>query len=97
MQAARSFHEAAARRRISRFGKRLSGEIYVASEASATLEPNYAPLSNFSALLCVALPWTPGTQMLSSPEFPWLPNTEQGRPLSRRFAIKHLISGGFSS
>jgi hypothetical protein len=97
MQAARTFREAAAQREISRFGKRLSGEIYVASEASATLEPNYAPLSNFSALLCVAVPWTPGTQMLSSPEFPLLPNTTQGQSLSRRFATKHLISGGFSS
>jgi hypothetical protein len=97
MQAARTFREAAARRRISRFGKRLSGEIYVASEASATPEPNYAPLSNFSALLCVAVPWTPGTQVLSSPEFPLLPNATQGRSLSRRFAAKHLISDGFSS
>ena len=51
-------------------GKRLDGEIYVASEASATPLQSYAPQSNFSGLECVALPWTPGTQMLSSPDFP---------------------------
>src|SRR6266404_6942711 len=53
-----------------RFGKRLDGEIYVASEASATPLRSYAPQSNFSALQRVSLPWTPGTEMLSSPGFP---------------------------
>jgi hypothetical protein len=33
---------------ISRFGKRLDGEIYVASKASATPLASYAPQSNFS-------------------------------------------------
>src|SRR3954452_12902115 len=54
----------------SRFGKRLECEIYVASESSATPVASYAPQSNFSALRGVALPWTPGIQMLSSPDFP---------------------------
>jgi hypothetical protein len=34
---------------ISRLGKRLGREIYVASEPSATPLQNYAPQSNFSA------------------------------------------------
>jgi hypothetical protein len=41
-----------------RFGKRLGGEIYVASERSATLLQSYAPQSNFSALLHVSSPQT---------------------------------------
>src|SRR6266478_8677377 len=53
-----------------RFGKPLEEEIYVASEASATPLCSYAPQSNFSALRDVSPPWTPGTQMLSSPDFP---------------------------
>jgi transketolase len=53
-----------------RFGKPLEEEIYVASEASATPLCSYAPQSNFSALRGVSPPWTPGTQMLSSPDFP---------------------------
>jgi len=53
-----------------RFGKPLDEEIYVASEASATPLCSYAPQSNFSALRGVSPPWTPGTQMLSSPDFP---------------------------
>src|SRR5216684_3017221 len=53
-----------------RFGKPLEEEIYVASEASATPLRSYAPQSNFSALRGASLPWTPGTQMLSSPDFP---------------------------
>jgi hypothetical protein len=50
-----------------RFGKRLEDEIYVASKASATAVASYAPLSNFSGPSDVSLPWTPGTEMLSSP------------------------------
>src|SRR5260370_40360238 len=69
MLAARTFHEPAARQN-SRFGKRLDREIYVASEASATALRSYAPQSNFSAPWRVCLPWTPGTEMLSSPGFP---------------------------
>src|SRR5258705_915892 len=53
-----------------RFGKPLEEEIYVASEASATPLCSYAPQSNFSALRGVSAPWTPGIQMLSSPDFP---------------------------
>ncbi len=50
-----------------RFGKRLQDEIYVASKASATAVASYAPLSNFSGPSGVSLPWTPGTEVLSSP------------------------------
>ena len=50
-----------------RSGKRLGGEIYVASEPSATPLRSYAPLSNFSHRKRVSLPWTRGTEMLSSP------------------------------
>jgi hypothetical protein len=50
-----------------RFGKRLEDEIYVASKASATPVASYAPLSNFSDPSRVSLPWTPGTEMLSTP------------------------------
>src|ERR1700722_5752997 len=53
-----------------RSGNRLGVEIYVASEASATPLQSYAPQSNFLAPQCVSLPWTPGIQVLSSPEFP---------------------------
>ena len=42
----------------------------MASEASATPLCSYAPQSNFSALRGVSAPWTPGIQMLSSPDFP---------------------------
>jgi hypothetical protein len=49
MQPARTFRDAAAERENRRLGKRLRGEIYVASEASATSLQNYALLSNFSA------------------------------------------------
>jgi hypothetical protein len=70
MQSARTFREAAAERQNPRLGKRLGGEIYVASEASATPLQNYAPQSNFSALQRVALPWTQATQVLSQPQFP---------------------------
>ena len=42
----------------------------MASEASATPLCSYAPQSNFSAPRGVSPPWTPGTQMLSSPDFP---------------------------
>ena len=69
MLTARTFHEPAAQQNL-RFGKRLGEEIYVASEASATPLCSYAPQSNFSALRGASLPWTPGTQMLSSPDFP---------------------------
>src|ERR1700722_13694230 len=44
--------------RNSRLGKRLGGEIYVASEASATPLRNYALQSNFLASRCVAVSWT---------------------------------------
>ena len=70
MQSTRTFPEPAARQRNLRFGKRLDDEIYVASEASATPLASYALLSNFSARQRVALPWTPGTEMLSSPDLP---------------------------
>jgi hypothetical protein len=56
-----------ARQQISRLGKRLGDEIYVASEQSATLLRSYAPLSNFSGLLRISSPWTPGILMLSTP------------------------------
>jgi hypothetical protein len=80
-----------------RFGKRLDAEIYVASEASATPVASYAPLSNFSGRSRVSLPWTPGTEMLSSLDFP-LPATPARRPFAtRRIATKQLISGGFST
>jgi hypothetical protein len=49
-----------------RFGKRLGDEIYVASEPSATPLRSYAPQSNFFPVTRVALPWTPGTEMLST-------------------------------
>jgi hypothetical protein len=49
MQSARASGDAAAERKNRRLGKRLGGEIYVASEASATPQQNYALLSNFSA------------------------------------------------
>src|SRR3954464_2589203 len=54
----------------SRFGKRLECEIYVASESSATPVASYAPLSNFSAGQRVSSPWTPRTEVLSSPDLP---------------------------
>jgi hypothetical protein len=38
-----------AARQNPRFGKRLDGEIYVASEASATPPQSYAPLDRLSA------------------------------------------------
>jgi hypothetical protein len=80
-----------------RFGKRLEDEIYVASEASATPVASYAPLSNFSGPSRVSLPWTPGTEMLSSLDFP-LPTTLARRPFAtRRIATKQPISGGFSA
>ena len=91
----RTFPEPTARN--LRFGKRLDCEIYEASEASATLLASYAPQSNFSAQPRVSLPWTPGTEMLSSPDFP-LPATLAPRPFAmRRIATKQLISGGFPS
>ena len=65
----RTFREPAAQQN-PRFGKRLDREIYVASEPSATPLQSYAPLSNFSPLQRVAPPWTPGIQVLSSPDFP---------------------------
>src|SRR5258708_5332765 len=65
----RTFRKPAAQQN-PRFGKRLGREIYVASEPSATPLQSYAPLSNFSPLRRVAPPWTPGIQMLSSPDFP---------------------------
>jgi hypothetical protein len=49
MQCTRTFVAPPAEQEISRFGKRLGHEIYVASEASATPLQNYAPQSNFSA------------------------------------------------
>jgi hypothetical protein len=52
-----------------RSGKRLGDEIYVASEASATPLRNYAPQSNFSPSAGVALPWSPGIEVLSSLTF----------------------------
>ena len=73
---------------IRRLSKRLEGELYVASEANATLLPSYALLSNFSAVLGVSLPWTPGTQVLSQPNILG--------PLALT-ATKHLISDGFST
>lgn len=73
---------------IRRFSKRLEAELYVASEANATPLRSYALLSNFSAVLGVSLPWTPGTQVLSQPGIPGL---------LARTPTKHLISGGFSS
>jgi len=79
-----------------RFGKRLDREIYVASEPSATPVASYAPLSNFSGRWRVSLPWTPGTEMLSSPDLP-LPTTLARRPfVTLRIVTKRLISGGFS-
>jgi hypothetical protein len=48
MRSTRIFRDAAAERENRRLGKRLRGEIYVASEPSATPQQNYAPLSNFS-------------------------------------------------
>jgi hypothetical protein len=103
MQTAQTFREpAAAAQQNPRFGKRLESEIYVASEPSATPLASYAPQSNFSASRRVSLPWTPGIQMLSSPDFPLPPRLGhqslcRGHPLKRRIATKHLISGGFSS
>jgi hypothetical protein len=94
MQTAQTFREPAAQQN-PRFGKRLESEIYVASEPSATPLASYAPQSNFSASRCVSLPWTPGIQMLSSPDFHQ--GLCRGHPFQRRIATKHLISGGFSS
>ena len=80
-----------------RFGKRLDDEIYVASEASATPLRSYAPQSNFSPLQRVAPPWTPGIQMLSSPDFPLPAGLRRGIRPNGRTATKHLISDGISS
>jgi hypothetical protein len=102
MQAARTSPDAAARQN-RRFGKRLGREIYVASEASATPLQSYALLSNFSALQCVALPWTSGTEMLSQPRPPvaskglFREGLFRSRSRYRRIATKQLISDGFSS
>jgi hypothetical protein len=102
MQAVRTSRDTAARQNL-RFGKRLGREIYVASEASATPLQSYAPLSNFSALQCVALPWTPGTEMLSQPGLPvgiqglFREGLFRGHSRYRRTATKQLISDGFSS
>jgi hypothetical protein len=49
MLTARTFHEPATQQNL-RFGKRLDGEIYVASEPSATPLQSYAPQSNFYRL-----------------------------------------------
>ena len=98
MLTARTFGEPAASAKIRGLGKRLGDEIYVASEASATPLRSYAPQSNFcgpdwgvSTRLGL-----PGTQMLSSPDFP-LPRLVPRHSPTRRIATKHLISGGFSS
>src|SRR6266446_9104092 len=81
-----------------RFGKRLDREIYVASEPSATALQSYAPLSNFSPLQRVSPPWTPGIQMLSSPDFP-LPQAcargirfSGGRPPSTSFQADFIMT-----
>jgi hypothetical protein len=95
MQAVRTSRDTAARQNL-RFGKRLGREIYVASEASATPLLSYAPLSNFSHIWRVPLPWTPRNEMLSSADFP-LPSGLRRHSPDRRIATKHLISGGFSS
>jgi hypothetical protein len=80
-----------------RFGKRLGEEIYVTGEASATPLQSYAPQSNFLAPRCVALPWSPGTEMLSSALLPVATKALAAIRLYWRIATKHLISGGFSS
>ena len=85
------------RQQNPRFGKRLGGEIYVASEASATPPRSYAPLSNFSHCKRVSLPWTPGIEVLSSPSVSVPQGTMSLQFAGGRIVIKHLISGGFSS
>ncbi|SDT41809.1 hypothetical protein SAMN05444158_5939 [Bradyrhizobium canariense] len=67
MRSVQAFYEQPQGDKIPRLSKRLHGEIYVASEANATPPQNYAPQSNFSAGPGVSSPWTPGTQVLSSP------------------------------
>jgi hypothetical protein len=49
-----------------RFGKPLGGEIYVASEASATPMHSYAPQSAIACRNPGSRPWTRGMQMLST-------------------------------
>jgi hypothetical protein len=58
--------------------------------------PDHA-LGNFSPGKRVPLPWTPGTEMLSSAEFPLPSGSCRGNSPVGRVATKHLISGGFSS
>src|SRR6266699_2683985 len=89
-----------------RFGKPLEEEIYVASEASATPLRSYAPQTNFSAPPGASLPWTPGTQMLSSPDFP-LPacaetvphaaNRHQAPPFRRNFIMTQVDHSGMAN
>src|SRR6266571_4632689 len=89
-----------------RFGKPLEEEIYVASEASATPLRSYAPQTNFSAPRGASLPWTPGTQMLSSPDFP-LPacaetfahaaNRHQAPPFRRNFIMTQVNHSGMAN
>src|SRR6266702_1316161 len=89
-----------------RFGKPLEEEIYVASEASATPLRSYAPQSNFSAPPGASLPWTPGTQMLSSPDFP-LPacaetfahaaKRHQAPPFRRNFIMTQVDHSGMAN
>jgi len=89
-----------------RFGKPLEEEIYVASEASATPLRSYAPQSNFSAPPGASLPWTPGTQMLSSLDFP-LPacaetvphaaNRHQAPPFRRNFIMTQVDHSGMAN
>src|SRR6266571_4460826 len=89
-----------------RFGKPLEEEIYVASEASATPLRSYAPQTNFSAPRGASLPWTPGTQMLSSPDFP-LPacaetfahaaNRHQAPPFRRNFIMTQVDHSGMAN
>jgi hypothetical protein len=91
----RTFPKPAAQQNL-RFGKRLGGEIYVASEASATPLQSYAPQSNFSGLPCVALPWTWLSEMLSSALLRVAKGLRRGHSPFRRIAGKRLISDGIS-
>src|ERR1700730_9331682 len=62
-----------AARQNLRFGKPLDGEIYVASEASATPLRSYAPQSNFSAPRRVAPALDSGNTDAIQPSLPVAP------------------------
>ena len=82
----------------SRLRQAFRGEIYVASEASATPLPSYAPLRQFlrTQQRSPGLGLT-GTRCYPAPDFPCLLASTRGIRPRCGSPAKHLISGGYSS